>query len=285
MNDDKGAPLLAHLEELRRRIFLCGVAILITSILIFLFPSIIFDHILFAPLQPDFITYKILCKFKSVFGDVFCHGKAYQLLALDLEAQLSAHIMGAITGGIILSLPFILYQVWAFVSPALYPHEKKAIITLLISSIPLFMTGLLFSYFVMLPFTIRFLIEYKISDMVVTTPTLSSYIKISLFLLFFTAITFELPLIIYILVRSGFISRDTLKQGRKIAFIIVLIVAAIITPTTDGFTMLILALPLYALYELSIWITIPAEKKSSYRGVGEEGGEATPSLPSTIKGE
>lgn len=258
---DQNFSFFDHLDELRKRLLLSLIVVLVISLILFLFPQIIFDYVIFAPLKKSFITYKLLCKLKFLFGEAFCNIKDVRLQALTFEAQLSAHIMGAFTGGLILSVPFILYELWAFISPGLLPNERKMVLTIFWFAFPLFILGVMFSFFIMLPFVIQFLLNYTISTSVETIPTLSSYIHIAILFLLLSGLVFLLPLILSVLIYYGILSTEFLVKNRKYAIIITAIISAVITPTTDGITMMLMFLPIYFLYEISIWTGKILEKK------------------------
>lgn len=202
--------------------------------------------IVLAPTKSDFITYRWF----SLFGDIADFN--LNLINTQLTSQFSVHMQVSIIIGIICVSPYILYSIFAFVSPALYENERKYARLLVVAGYIMFMIGVALCYFLIFPLTIRFLGDYQVSDDVANIITLSSYIDTLTMLTLMLGIVFELPILCMLLGKMGILTADFMKEYRRHAIVIILIVAAIITPTTDVMTLMLVTLPIYLLYEISI---------------------------------
>lgn len=202
--------------------------------------------IVLAPTKSEFITYRWF----SQFGDIADFN--LNLINTQLTSQFSVHMQVSIIIGIICVSPYILYSIFAFVSPALYENERKYARLLIVAGYIMFMIGVALCYFLIFPLTIRFLGNYQVSDDVANIITLSSYIDTLTMLTLMLGIVFELPILCMLLGKMGILTADFMKEYRRHAIVIILIVAAIITPTTDVMTLMLVTLPIYLLYEISI---------------------------------
>lgn len=229
-----------HLEVLRGTLLRSLGAILGVSILVFCFKTFVFEKVLLAPARGDFFLYRLL---GVDFG--------MSLVNLELSAQFFIHLKTSILLGFILAFPFVCWEIWKFIAPALYENEKKACRTAFLFAGALFYVGLAVGYTIVLPVTLNFFQGYSVSDSVSNTISLSSYISTFTSMVLMFGIVFEFPAVIAVLSRMGLVTRDTLKKYRKHALVVILILAAIITPA-DPFSMMIAALPLYLLFELSL---------------------------------
>lgn len=245
-----------HLETLRWSIFRMMAVLVVLVIIIFGFKDFVFDEVIFAPLNSDFIIYRQLCKLAVMLKSPdFCPGDfQIHLINIDISGQFIAHLSSTLSIALVLSVPYLLYEIWRFVSPALYSNEKKNVGLVFLSSSFLFYTGAVVSYFLIFPLTIRFLGTYQISEKVPNQISIQSYMSTLYILVFAMGLMFEMPILAYFLSRLGIISRKMLKTVRSYALIVILLISAVITPTTDPFTMLVVALPLYLLYEISILV-------------------------------
>lgn len=203
--------------------------------------------IVLAPTKSDFITYRWF----SQFGDIADFN--LNLINTQLTSQFSVHMQVSIIIGIICVSPYILYSIFAFVSPALYENERKYARLLIVAGYIMFMIGVALCYFLIFPLTIRFLGNYQVSEEVSNIITLSSYIDTLTMLTLMLGIVFELPILCMLLGKMGILTADFMKEYRRHAIVIILIVAAIITPTTDVMTLMLVTLPIYLLYEVSIF--------------------------------
>ena len=234
-----------HLDELRKVLFRSAIVIFVLMIVVFLNKSFVFDKIILAPANEDFFLYKYLPGFEGFNLD---------LINIELSAQFFTHISVSMALATILAVPFILYQFWSFVKPALYENERKAVRKAFGFASILFFIGVVVGYFFVFPLTVRFLGSYQVSAAVANSISLKSYISMFTQLILIMGIVFEMPALALILAKLGIISASLLRKYRKHAFVILLIASAIITPSGDAFTLMVVAAPLYMLYEFSILI-------------------------------
>lgn len=230
-----------HLEDLRKSIFRMIAALLAVTTVLFFFKDFLFDHIILAPSDSDFILYRFV-------GTDF----SLSLVNLEVAAQFMIHMKVTFVSAVILILPYIIYEVWRFIAPALYENEKKAIRGAFAFASVLFYIGILVGYFVIFPVMLNFFADYQVSASVPNTFSLSSYISLFMGIILIFGLAFEFPTVIAAVSRLGLISREVLRKYRRHAICIVVVMAAIITPTGDPFSLLVVSLPLYALYEFSI---------------------------------
>lgn len=255
-NQPKEMSFLDHLEELRWHLIRSAVVVFVLAILAFFFKDFIFNDILFAPKKGDFITYRFFCYLSKYIGAVseFC-GKDLPFIIQNrtMAGQFSAHIWTSIWAGIIVGFPFIVYEFWKFISPGLYENERKLALRFIFTASMLFFLGVVFGYYIITPLSIRFLGGYAVSPDVVNQIDLSSYISIIRSTVLSCGVVFELPICIYFLARLGLISVEFMRSYRKHALIVVLILAAIITPP-DVMSQIIVSIPIMILYEISIYV-------------------------------
>ena len=200
--------------------------------------------VVLAPRSSDFITYRVMGV------EPFC----INLMNTGLTEQFMIHLRTALYAGVLVALPYILYQLFRFVSPALYDHERRYATLLVGSGYMMFMMGTLLNYLLIFPLTVKFLGTYQVSPDVANMLTIQSYIDTLLMMNFVMGIVFELPVVCWLLGKMGLVTAQIMSQWRRHAVVVILIVAAIITPTTDAFTLFLVALPIWLLYEMSIWI-------------------------------
>lgn len=249
---------LDHLEDLRWLLIRCTLAILIGAVVAFFFTDFIFDHIIFGPKDPNFITYHWFCEASKFFGsdgEGFCNlTMNFTVQSRVMSGQFNAHIWTAITAGFIIAFPVILWELWRFISPALYDTEKKgAKLFIFISSI-LFFLGVLFGYFIITPLSINFLAGYQVSAQIHNDIDLDSYISLIRSTTLSTGLIFELPVAMFFLSKLGLVTPIFLRKYRKYAIVVILIIAAIVTPP-DVVSQITVSIPLLILYECSIFIS------------------------------
>ena len=248
---------LDHLEELRWLLVRSTIAILIGGCVAFTFSSFIFENIIFAPKKADFVTYRIFCDLANKYDldKSFCVTEIpFEIQSRQLDGQFTTDIWTSITAGFILAFPFILWEFWKFISPALYSKEKKYALSFLFSASMLFFLGVLFGYFLIMPLSINFLANYKISEVVKNDIDLDSYLSLVKTTVISCGLVFELPIIIYFLSKIGLVTGKFLRNYRRYAYVIILIVAAIVTPP-DVVSQMTVTIPLVILYEVSILIS------------------------------
>ncbi len=247
---------LDHLEELRWHLIRSVVAILIAATVAFLMKSFIFDTLIFGPSKTDFLTYDILCKASQLLGfDSFCSTDFdFEIQSRTMAGQFSAHIWTAITFGFIIAFPYVIYQLWKFISPGLHSNERKHSRGFIIISSLLFFIGVLFGYYIICPLSINFLGTYSVAEKVHNDFDLNSYIGLIRASVLASGLIFELPIIIYFLTKIGLVTPEILRKYRKFALVGVLILSAIITPP-DIASQVIVAIPIIILYQVSIYIS------------------------------
>lgn len=256
--EGKEMSFLQHLEELRWHLVRSVSAITIIAVVAFLNKEILFDDILLAPKNPSFLTYRWLCfiSHKLNMGDQLCVDNIpFNLISTDLSAQFTTHMWVAFVAGLIVASPYVLWEIWLFIKPALYERERNYARGIVFYTSSLFLTGVLFGYYVISPMSVNFLGTYQVSTEVQNMITLASFISTVTTLTLLTGLVFELPIAIYFLTKIGLMSPAFMKAYRKHSVVIILILAAIITPTSDATTMILVAVPLYVLYEISIIVS------------------------------
>ena len=253
---------LEHLEVFRWHLLRSVVAVIIMGILAFLFKSFIFDRILLAPHEPDFWTNRVICELGDLLKKpALCINQhPFRLVSPELGAQFSIHVTISIFAGLILAAPYVIYEFWSFVAPALYSKERKYASTAIIVCSMLFFTGVLFGFYLIVPLSIDFLGTYSVSKQVENYISLMSYISTITSIMLATGVTFELPIIVYFLSKLGIITPKFLISYRRHAIVVILIIAAIITPP-DVFSQTLVAIPLLLLYEISIVVAKVIYKK------------------------
>ncbi|MEE9349687.1 MAG: twin-arginine translocase subunit TatC [Flavobacteriaceae bacterium] len=268
--EPKDMSFLNHLEELRWLLVRSSLAILGFGIFAFLFKKIIFG-ILLAPKNVDFWTYNFMCNLSKSFGtEGLCIDEIpFVVQSREMAGQFSAHIWTSIYAGFIMAFPFIIWEIWKFIKPALYIKEKKGAASFIIISSVLFFLGILFGYFIITPLSVNFLGSYRVANEVKNNIDLASYIGLLKASVLASGMIFEMPIIIYFLSKMGLVTPNFLRKYRKYSLIIVLILAAIITPP-DIISQIIVAIPMLVLYEMSIYISgrvIKREKKKNKKAV------------------
>lgn len=259
--DTDGLTFWEHLDALRYVLIRIIAVTVLTGIAAFVFKEELFAIVL-APKDDGFITYKILFEMSGMFGESGSRDFSVQLINTGLAEQFVIHMKTAMCAGVLCASPYIIYQLFRFVSPALYSHERKHAINTIGSGYIMFMTGVAVSYFLIFPLTFRFLGTYQVSEDVPNMISLQSYIETLIMMCLSMGIIFEMPVLTWLFARLGFISSSFMRRYRKHAIVIILIIAAIITPTSDAFTLLAVSMPMCLLYEASIFIAASAHKES-----------------------
>lgn len=259
--EKKDMSFLDHLEELRGRLFYSVLAAAIGVIVIVIFHDFVINNIIMGPRKADFITYRLFCDWshKLGMGENLCLSPPNLTLQnTTMSGALNADILVCILGGIVLAFPFIFYQIWGFIKPGLNQREIKAVQGIVLYVSLLFFAGITFGYYILSPLSIQFLGNYTFAD-VENNATILSYLKLTTSLVFGTGLMFQLPILIYFLSKVGIVTAAFLRKYRKHAFIVNLIVSAIITPP-DVVSQLVVALPILLLYEASIFVAARVEK-------------------------
>lgn len=257
--DDSMMTFGGHLEVLRKVLFRVAAVTLIFACAIFAFKEITFE-VLLAPSEWDFTTYRLTEDFCRLFNPGFSLGQfQVDLIATDLSSQFMTHITTSVYLGLLCASPFIIFELFRFVSPALLESEKKYSVPIVILIYLLFVLGVLMSYYILFPISFRFLGTYSVADRIHSTITLDSYISTFVTLTLMMGLVFQLPIIAFVLGKMGFVRSEYLIKYRTYAFLIICLVAAIITPP-DVMTLILVAVPLYMLYEISIKVIKSVEK-------------------------
>lgn len=253
-----------HLDDLRRVLFrVCAVWAVLLGLFFVIMPSI-FDLVILAPCHNDFAFYSLLHHigdYLHLSDDFFTQKFEVKLVNISLAAPFLIHMSTAFWMSVITSIPYLMFEVWRFIKPALYPNEKKNVYTALSIGSVMFFLGVLLGYFMVFPLTLRFLYTYQLSDAIVNQVSLDSYIDNFMMLILMMGLVFELPLVTWILAKLGIVKKSFLRKYRRHAIVFIVVIAAVITPTSDPFTLSVVAIPLYLLYEMSILIIRDTKKK------------------------
>lgn len=246
-----------HLDELRGTLWRIIIAVIVTTLAAFAFKEILFDEIILAPKSKTFITYRVLCKLGEILSmpSLCIDPEQFQLININLAGQFTSHMNISFVAGLIMALPYALWELWRFIKPGLNDREiRNSRGAVAITSL-LFVTGVLFSYFIVAPLMINFLGGYNVSASVTNQIALTSYVSSLTLMTLLMGLLFELPILVLFLTRLGIITPGFLKKYRKHTAVIILIIAGIITPSPDIFSQLLVAFPLYGLFEISLAIS------------------------------
>ncbi|HJW30979.1 MAG TPA: twin-arginine translocase subunit TatC [Saprospiraceae bacterium] len=258
MSEEKEMSFLDHLEELRWHVVKSVAAIFICSIVGFVFVEWIFDHILFAPSRVDFPTFKWMCELGKLVGaeESLC------VKTLDVKIQsriMTGQFMMSITAsfviGLIVAFPYVFWQIWSFVKPGLHTKEKQSTRGVVFVVSFLFLLGCAFGYYILSPMTIWFLSTYTVSAQIVNQFDITSYVGTVVSMVLGCGLLFQFPIVVYFLTKVGVLTPQFMRQFRKHAIVGIVIASAIITPSSDPFTLMLVALPLYMLFEISIFVS------------------------------
>jgi sec-independent protein translocase protein TatC len=271
---EKEMSFVEHLEELRMHLIRSLLAVVVFAVFIFTATDFIFENILFAPTRPDFATYHFLCWLSPYLGmaESLCYNPSkIQVVTLAMGEAFSLHLKICFIGGIVLAFPYLLWELWRFIKPGLHEHERKAASNLVGVGSFLFLLGISFGYFVLAPFGINFLVNYNL-PLINTQGSLvqaGSYLN---YLIMFTipvGLVFQLPIVIFYLARVGIVTDVSMRTYRRHAIVVILIIAAIITPP-DVISQIFVSIPVYILYEISISIAAKQAKLKAERDALEE---------------
>lgn len=253
---------LQHLEELRWHLIRSVLAITAFGILAFVFKKLVFEGILMAPSTPEFWTNRMLCNLGQVVNiqKLCINAEIINLQNVVVTGQFIAHIKISVIAGLVLAFPYISYEFWRFIKPAMYSKERNYAKGSVFYITLLFILGVLFGYFLISPLSINFLYNYKVSEMVQNIPTLSSYVGLVAAIVLASGVLFELPIVVYFLSKIGLITPEFLRSYRRHALVVILLMSGIITPP-DIFSQIMVCFPLLVLYEISIRISKNVERK------------------------
>jgi len=271
-----------HLEELRWTLFRSIVALFVFAIVLFAFmrgAHGIFDSVILGPTRGEFPTYQMFCKAATLFGveSDFCDTSfRIDIFNIKLASQFFTHLTTAFWLSLVLAFPYLMYEIWKFISPALYDNEKKNVRWVFLFGTIMFFIGCAVGYYIVFPVTLRFLATYQISEAITEQVSLESYMDNFLMLIFIMGIVFEMPLLSWLLSKLGLLNRGFFHKYRRHAIVALLVLAAFITPSSDPFTLSLVFVPLYILYEISAFFVKPAPKEDDDNGEGDD--ELTPAI-------
>ncbi len=254
-----------HLDVLRKVLFKIITVVILFTVIFFIFMPTIFDKVILAPCRGDFWLYQFFQNITSAFPflpQFMADGYEVHLINIQLSSQLFIHMSSSFWLALVFSFPIILYFIWGFIKPALYENEIKGVRRAFVFGSMMFFIGLTVGYMLIFPITLRFLADYQLSTLVPNQVSLDSYMGTFLSMIFILGIVFEMPLLAWALGAVGFLHRDFFSRYRKHAIVVLLIAAAVITPTSDPFTLAIVFLPLYMLYELSALFVKPRKEEA-----------------------
>ena len=255
---------LDHLEVLRWHLVRSAIVIILFTIVAFIFKGFVFDTIILAQKSSNFWTYRMFCKFSHLIGngDALCMGEMnFSLINITMSGQFTIHIVTSLVVGIVLAFPYLLFEIWRFITPALKKKEKKNALGLVFAGSMLFVIGILFGYYFVSPLSVQFLGNYTVSEQVQNQITLSSFISTVTTVTLVCGLVFQLPLIVFFLSKLGLLTPEFMRKYRKHAVVVTLVLSAIITPP-DISSQVLLTIPLLILYEFSIYISKMVVKKA-----------------------
>lgn len=262
MAEEKEMSFLGHIGELRAHLIRSIIAIIIGALIIGFNINWIMDHIFFGPTRNDFLTFRVVNHFsREIIGHDSIHlPKDFPVRVQKLFQQFNVMMAVSVFGGMIMAFPYIVWELWKFISPALHEKERKNSIFVINGVWFLFILGVLCGYFLILPFAINFGVIFKISDIIVPLYDLSDYTTLFLQVVLGMGVIFLFPMVVYLLTSIGILTPQFLKTYRRHAIVVIMVVAAIITPA-DVLSMMAAAMPLVVLYEMSIWMSIYVHRK------------------------
>lgn len=257
---------LQHLEELRWHLVRSAIVVVVMAIAIFVFSDFVFGKVIFGPRHQDFISYRGLCKLGQSIGagDAMCiKVDERPLQTLQASEQFFTHMWIAFLGGLILGFPFILWELWKFIRPALKETETSPVRYFVVVGSVLFLIGIAFGYFLLFPMSYNFLISYQITtgNDIQTNNTLDDYISLISTMTLVSGIIFEMPILVYFLTRLSLLTPEFMRKYRKHAVVVILIAAAVITPSPDVTSQMMVGVPMYLLYEISVFVSAYVVKK------------------------
>jgi sec-independent protein translocase protein TatC len=266
ISDEKEMGFFDHIDELRKHLFRSVLTVVVFATIALFNSKFVFDKLLFGPVKSDFITYRVLCSLSNKIRPLLCDLSSFlcpqeglcfkdiniTFLNTALFGQFIAQLQICILLAFIFAFPVCVFEVWRFVKPALSETEAKKSGRVILFSSLFFAAGVLFAYFLIIPFSLSFATSYVVSDQIENRFTFDNYVGFVSIMLLASGVVFELPMVVYLLAKMGLLTASFMQQFRRHAFVVILIVAAVITPSPDMFTMMVVAVPIYFLYEISI---------------------------------
>jgi len=254
---------IGHLEELRWHVIRAVGSILVFAIVAYIYIKEIYRYVILAPAKPDFWTYKMMCKLSEVVGyeDLCIKSLDFKIQSIGVGDQFTMGLTSSIIVGLIFAFPYAFWEIWRFIKPGLKASERKSARGAVFYVTILFFSGVLFGYFVVTPLAINFLANYKLDESIANEFNISSYISTVATLTLACGIAFQLPIVVFVLSKVGILTPSFMREYRKHAMIVILIVAAIITPSPDIYSQILVAIPLLMLYEISIFVSAKIERE------------------------
>jgi sec-independent protein translocase protein TatC len=260
--DTSEMSFLDHLESLRWHIIRGVAAILVFTIVAFVNKYFLFHELILGPSRSDFWTYRQLCMLAERLNepDLCIKGLNFTLQSRTMGGQFTTHLTVSFVAGLIVAFPYVFWEIWRFIRPGLYPQERRATQGAVAWVSLLFFTGIMFGYYVLSPLSINFLANYTVDESVTNNFDISSYMSTLVIMVMACGLTFQLPMIVLVLSKIGILTPKFMRTYRRHAIIVILIVSAVLTPSPDVFSQLLVAIPIYFLYELSIFVSRSVEK-------------------------
>jgi len=246
-----------HIDELRKHIIKSVIAVIAFSIIAFMKMDVIFHDILMAPSRPDFFTFRVLCTYFK-----YCVGEMnFTLMSRTMTGQFSMHITASLIAGLIVAFPYIVYQLWSFIAPALHPNERKNVRGVVLGVSILFFIGILFGYYIISPLAIDFLANYQLDPSIQNSFDVTSYISTLCLMALGGGVIFQLPVVVYFLSIMGMLTPMFMRKYRRHAILIMTVISAILTPSPDALSLMLMLVPMLLLYELSIFVSAVVYKR------------------------
>ena len=260
---------LEHLEELRWNILRAVGAVFVFTIVGWIYVNEIYHYIVIAPAKTDFWTYRMMCKLgKAVGAEALCIDKIdFELQALGVGEQFSMALTSSVIVGLVFAFPYAFWEIWRFIKPGLKAYERRAARGAVFYVTFLFFSGVLFGYYVVTPLALNFLANFKLDESIINEFSISSYIGMVATLTLACGLAFQLPIVVFVLSRVGILTPSFMREYRRHAIVIILIAAAIITPSADIYSQILVALPLTLLYEISIFVSARVQKAKAQEEV------------------
>jgi sec-independent protein translocase protein TatC len=265
MSSEKEMTFLDHLEELRWHVIRAVLAIVVLMILAFAYIEEIFDYIVFAPAQIDFVFFRWMCMLGDLTGarEALCvvEDLPFKVQSRNMTGQFMMSITASFVVGLVVAFPYVVWELWAFIRPGLENKERKFSKGAVFAISSLFLTGVAFGYFILSPMTIWFLSTYQVSSMIVNEFDITSYVSTVASLVLGCGLLFQFPVVVYFLTKIGMVTPQLMRQYRRHAVVVIIILGAVVTPSADPFSLAIISLPLYFLYEISIFTSAVVLRK------------------------
>ena len=258
----KEMSFIGHLEELRWHVIRAGGSILVFAILAFVYIKEIYHYVIIAPSQADFWTYKMLCKLAAVvdYDELCIKALNFKLQAIGMGDQFTMSMTSSVIAGLVFAFPYAFWEIWRFIKPGLKASERKSARGAVFYVTFLFFSGVLFGYFIVTPLAINFLANFTLDESIINEFSIASYISLVATLTLACGVAFQLPIVVFVLSKVGVLTPSFMREYRKHSMIVILIVAAIITPSPDIYSQVLVAIPLFLLFEVSILVSAKVER-------------------------